>query len=381
MAFSGAASLTVCFATNESGADSADDFIELSSVWNQVLPSEFSPIRTVVGSNQQILVTNLASTTDRFGWTLDENCTTFLQPGNNVSASKTVAFSVTQTPNQTFSLNTLMGTGDYHFCQLPSDNGKWQRVHNQTLHVFGQPTFWPAAGFASIATPLQFMGATDGDVVVMQVASCSDIITNISNTSNHASLGLPTSSHHDALATTAIYNSQIHTDVAMTSLVELNMCFAASESLQPETRISFVQIGRYVQRDIPRFSPVRIMAGSAQHLEISGGGDQELAFWTRTDSCMNTSHASLANSLGGQNYSALLHMSGNESTFVFHTSASSGYWSLCYQVENGIFQNVTRAALQVVEAPTTFPNVGIAGSETFITVLGSTEVCLSHFPS
>ena len=487
--------LKVCFATRESGATSADDFIELQDSWQQQAVSSFSPVRTVVGAQQDFLVTDLSSTDNLVGWTM-ENCSVFAAPGNNASESKTVAYQAlgftSSTPADTFTLHANVSNGTWRFCQQPSaTDAIWQEVTDQRLQLISQPTFWPLSGFASLEVPIQITGAADGDIIVMQTSSCGSVgsialpiasgsvvsgpdcaclgpnddklfgycssevgCTSptcfnsrwvcgnepnaddggndcigplchdpslgagstsgsgsgsgsgsssgsgsgssssdgsgsgsgsgasssssarrlLTTGSSFDSFGLPISSLHDALAPTAIEQSHIHTDVAMTSISQLNVCFTTDESMR--TQPAFVTIGEWTPRAMPDFNPQRTMSGAPQQLIVSGGIDGDLAYWTKG----NCSTPELIPGSATTDLTTVYNVSSNKTIFALHTAASSGSWNLCYQVVDGIWQNVTRVKLNVAAPPTLFPLVGIAGSETHVSLSGSTQVTSACMP-
>lgn len=64
-------SLVVCFATQESGGDSNDDYLTLSLVYNQVEYASFEPNSTIAGAETRIVVAG--SSGDQVLW-MATNC-------------------------------------------------------------------------------------------------------------------------------------------------------------------------------------------------------------------------------------------------------------------------------------------------------------------
>jgi len=79
--------LKVCYATQESGGDSADDYVELPQEFTQLTPPSFHPARTFTGAAQSLSVTAANNGTTAIDWSgtgdmslwTQANCT--LMPG------------------------------------------------------------------------------------------------------------------------------------------------------------------------------------------------------------------------------------------------------------------------------------------------------------
>ena len=67
------ATLSICFATLESGGDSSDDFITLPDSFSHVVPIQFNPRRSVVGAPQSLDITD-ARVGDKVAWVRGSSC-------------------------------------------------------------------------------------------------------------------------------------------------------------------------------------------------------------------------------------------------------------------------------------------------------------------
>jgi hypothetical protein len=157
VAMKNATVLVLCYASKESKGDSADDYVMLAQSFEQFTSPTYSPMRTVYGSGQNQVISNVQANAKLF-WTLSPSC----DVGNGV-ISDTV---LTNTPMLTMpdgndyatSLNAQAQNGTWLFC-YQIVNGLWTSIHQGEMIVIGVPLFTPSFGVAGSGKPLASVSA------------------------------------------------------------------------------------------------------------------------------------------------------------------------------------------------------------------------------
>jgi hypothetical protein len=137
-AMTNGAVLKLCYATQESGYNSIDDFAELAANFYQ---TKFSPTRTIMGAAQKISLAGMRLG-DEIGWTSDAECGTF---ASTPSAVKTVAYRVNDTYSVALHTSPTPGSGPWFFCYRMAGNADFLRIPFGYLYIMPEPLFSPTS--------------------------------------------------------------------------------------------------------------------------------------------------------------------------------------------------------------------------------------------
>jgi hypothetical protein len=168
------ASLRVCYATLESGGNSADDFTSLDSYFYQTI-IKYNPMRTMFGSGQIVRLSG-AEAGDKFILTKIHNCTAF-NAGSTLTATDqhTAIITATGADPQSFLMTSGSEVGVYKLCYMPSSGiqaGAWVEQHGIEMTVSPRPSFTPPIAVAGMKTAITFTGSREGDLVVLTSLGC-----------------------------------------------------------------------------------------------------------------------------------------------------------------------------------------------------------------
>ena len=134
--------LKVCFATQESSSDSADDFVELSTTVTLVAPPVAWPNRTVIGAAQKVRVSGLLGGSSLL-WSLNTTCEdlNLAAPSSAASANQTAVYSGSGNPTDIFVLHTSPTpmAGEYKMCYKPTNSARWTTITTQHLNLIERP--------------------------------------------------------------------------------------------------------------------------------------------------------------------------------------------------------------------------------------------------
>ena len=242
-----AASLRVCYATRESGGESADDYSVLLASFLQIAPVSFSPMRTISGAAQDFVVSGV-SVADSIAWTQDMDCS---QTAGQANSTKTQEYVSPSSSSATFALHTSAAAGQWNTCYKLAE-GLWTLVTGVELVVFAQPRFGPPIGVAGMPTPIRFFSGVNGDFVVLQPHNCTD------------AQAVVTSSN--SLARSVVTDYRVLTEASMTASGDLRVCYATFESDGDSSddyvalRANFTQVS-FTQVDVADFIPKRTVHG------------------------------------------------------------------------------------------------------------------------
>ena len=90
----GVGNVTLCYATQESGGDSADDYTRLEQELRQLVPVSFTPNRTMSLATQHIVLSHVVIG-DAVAWTLASTCD---HTGGPASSTKTIEYQINVLP-------------------------------------------------------------------------------------------------------------------------------------------------------------------------------------------------------------------------------------------------------------------------------------------
>lgn len=356
--------LRVCYATRESGGDSADDYTDLTEPFAQVKPPDFDPKRTVSGAKQLLNVTSM-SAGDQVAWTSLQNCHDY-NSLDTQTLEKTSIYSLGS--NSTYEQVELHSTAQKGFWKMCYKlvGGIWTGVTNRQLTVISRPTFTPTLGISGSITPLTFNGSQTGDFIVLQQNNCDN---------SHIVVSSEMSLPKTAISNTPLcygidcttYPNSILTHVNMTLPTALKVCFASMES-GGNSPDDFTALDLdFEQITSPDFHPKRASVGTAQLLNvtIADGFTNATVVWTQSLSCVSAE----GDVMNNKTTEYLMH--SDSELFRLHTDAAPGNYHLCFKLFGGVFTRVTGLILLLIPEPVFFPPVGIAGSVTPITFNGT----------
>ena len=234
-----AGSLTVCYASQESGGNKDGDYVALGIRFVQQEPLVFTPGRTVYGAAQKLAIT-YGLDGDQVTFTQVVNCVDSYTSGG-VSTFRTATYQLTATATvsttQDVTLHRAAAVGVWYVCYKPS-GGLQTAVVGKSFMIVMKPVFSPAVGIAGSITALTFTNMTAGDMLVLLEGDCSNPI--------------PTKAGVASKPLTVFTNlssgrSSWQTELSMTKPATLTLCFATAPASAP-----FVKIMRVMRQDILR---------------------------------------------------------------------------------------------------------------------------------
>ena len=166
--------LYVCYASSESGGDSADDYVALDATFLQVSVPTYWPNRTVTGAAQNFNITGGVEG-DEVAWSTGTTCSAGTLSGG-ATTTKTVIYTLVAS-NYTYQDVTLHATAradTWNFCYKPAGSTIWSLISGAEFVSVSKPTTSPPVSVAGSITPVTFSDATDGDFVVMQLNNCDN---------------------------------------------------------------------------------------------------------------------------------------------------------------------------------------------------------------
>jgi hypothetical protein len=345
--------LSVCYATQESMGNTADDFIALPQNVTQLAPPTFGPNRTVTGAQQQLRVFG-GHAGDSVGWTQASDCV--FPDGAAGTATQTRVYSVTS-HDQEFMLHASASPGDWIMCLKSHATGIWTVVTGQMMVVEPSPSSWPPVGIAGSITPLQLTGVQDGDLIVLQEHDCS-------NAHNQ-------STSESSLMRTVVADMRVSTVLDMTKATTLKVCYATRDSVG-DSPDDYIELGTTLEQRQPiSFWPQRTVRGAAQHLNLSFTRVDDVFVWSRESNCSTVAveggfdsrktmeyivtipgqqAAGSGSGVGSGSGSdvgstasaeAIYAARNNSVAFELHRSASAGDWYTCHKPAGGVWTLVT----------------------------------------
>ena len=356
-----ALSLNVCAASPESGGDHPSDYSALEGNFTQQAPITFFPNVTMEQTEQLITVSGGMSGDEMF-WTQAMDCSeiplaatptvtvVYLLVGSSSNSSSN------SPDTEDIVLHTTTSSGEWYVCYKPS-GGLWTSLPTLRLKIRPLPQYSPAIGIAGSVTTIRFTGGDIRDFLVLTAS------TNCSN-AHLVQSGV------DSLARSEI-GDMVQTTTLMNATTELTFCYAAFET-GGDTNGDFVAMSAKFEQTTPfTFSPLRIVTGAAQLLNLvvrnSSNGDQ--VKFVQSANC----------TLGAMNSSATadssavhtLDMSGTNQDIALHTAAANGTWYACYKPAGGMWTHVRKRQFTVISKPWFVMSVGLAGSPTPIRFSGA----------
>jgi hypothetical protein len=224
---SGGVLLYICFASQESGGNSDDDYSQFPIPLNFMPPPVYTPQRTVAGATQTLDVTG-GNSGDWIVWTTAPNCTGSFDPGPP-TATRTGISRHWSSYGQSQELE-FPTAGTWHLCH--KINGmKETLIVGGDLIVIPQPTFEPKFGDAGSITRISFNGAKDGDWVVMTSNGCNTNPESTTTSVNSLGKTVVNSSQPLQAGRQNASLSGFFTVTEMTSATSLYICYATAESL------------------------------------------------------------------------------------------------------------------------------------------------------
>jgi len=368
-AMTGTGPLVVCIASQESGGNSTDDFVALSTGLDQVQPVVFSPKRTMSVAPQIFSILSGVNG-DGIAWTKAPDCKNL---GNTGYSSATRVYTVTGSPYKPV-LHTsppadAPSAGTYRMCYRPTSTGIWERIPTNDLIVVGIPTFSPLTAVAGMPTPISFstaQGSKPGDFAVLQPNNCNNANATVTG---GAALGATSLSS----VSTDTNSGHVLTTAAMTTPGDLKLCYATHES-GGDSPDDYTLLAAPLTQVAPvTFAPNRAMEGSSQSLSLSGGLNGDAVAWTKKNDCTqhkasaqaaSTSLTAVYAVTSGASVSFVLHGSGKASAPA-NASPSAGVYRMCYRpTATGLWTHITGNSLNIVHVPTFSPLSGVATTVT-----------------
>jgi len=339
-------SLKICYASAESGGDTADDWAELESPFYQVV---FSPQRTIARAPQLMTVLG-GPAGDRVAWTSELECGTF---PSTPTSTKTIAYNITQDP-ETLTLPESLDPGTFFLCYQQAGTSDFIRVSWAYLFVVDEPIFAPTSGVVGIPTTVTFGGgAAPGDFVHFTTA------TDCSDAPNSNSIG--TTSTSSTLFTLSNPDQQLTTSKNMDLVSSFQICFATAESGGDDVGDYAQMSVRFVHRTGLDFSPMKTVQGAAQLLVVTGSYQGDQVAWTLYPDCSNA--YGISNEFRTWPY----YLNANSTEVEIPPSSTPGYWIMCFRPDGGSVTHLEGKDLWIIEPPTFSPFIGIAGSVNPIT--------------
>jgi len=353
--------LKVCYATKETGGDSADDYVILSGTFMQVRGVLFETFRIVSGAAQKLRVTG-GSPGYQLAWARATRCTNATADGPE-SKDKTLTYNLTTEEPVDIVFHRDTNPGLWVLCYRPTNpvDGVWTKIHNKTLEIIAQPIFTPFEGVATLVTPIAFSSPAtdatalywqrngtivDGDFIVFQPNNCSNPQDSLAGPS--------------ILPKTPLLNSKVYTRTTMDGVGPLRICFATIES-GADSNDDWAELAYsdFLQVKAANFTPQITLSGAPTVMHLLHGKPGDVAAWTLDGECdnLNTGNATV-------NQSVIYDMTSADTAVTLHKLTSPGVYKFCFKAARGIWMHVHHYYLTILARPSFLPLVGFTGIAT-----------------
>jgi len=373
--------LVMCLASAESGGNSTDDFVAISTL-TQVQQVDYTPRRTISGASQIFSVLG-GTGNDSIAWTQAPHC----RLGDSASATptQTMVYTITDFHTNLTLHGDVSGRGvvaqggRYRLCYRPTPTGLWERQPGVELTVVGRPTFHPITAVAGMPTPLTFNSSVMwnngmGDYTVLKLGNCS-------GASRIPDTGFSLAAIALTLTSTDTNYGQLLTTTALRTPGPLVVCYASQEA-GGDSEDDYAQLGNPLTLvPVVQFSPNRTVSGAAQLLRILGGGSiagsADSVAWTKAPHCLEPFDNATASHtrfyrIANSSVNALLHGSGVEDAPAAITP-EPGLYRMCYKpTQDGLWTHVTGRTLEIIAVPSFAPLQGMATTITTISFSSGT---------
>ena len=158
----------------------------------------------------------------------------------------------------------------------------------------------------------------------------------------------------------------------MTDAASLTVCYAARQTGGNKDG-DFVALGAvFVQQQPLTFSPLRIVTGAAQVMNLNQTADGDQLKFTQSASIAGCS-ADLMGAAAAPNASAVYDLSASSQSITLHDYARNGTWKVCYKPAGGLWTYVPYKQFSVIPKPTFSLFQGLAGSATPLVFSGAQD--------
>jgi len=395
-----ASTMTVCYASAESGGDSADDYAKLVTPFIFRPGPQYHPKRIIQGSAPvpRFPAITGSRTNDRVVWVRPEypgGCQITVDiDGRASSSTYSETYSITSNadPTALAAFNSDLTAGVYYMC-YKTLSGEYTQVHDGNLTVLSNPVMFPTVGVAASPTPIKLTGSlvglpSNGDFIhLTQKTDCSDAHTDtVTSTTNLGKTAMSTfqgaaSEHFDASYGGYVDRLGFNMPTSMSepsligNILLFKVCYAPSDT-QGDEAGDWNQISSFTMRSTVSYSPTRIVYGTYQRFVIFGAGLGDMIVWAYP-TCLKAIQSTDATRETPQtDMTSNAHITGSPHTYTLvkhlYSGAGGSLFQACYKPGNGTWTRLYGKDLTSIQRPKFHPEMGLASVVTPITLSSST---------